>query len=250
MSCYRKLSLLAAAVAAVFLTSAAQTESPPQSRFEVATVKLSPPDARLTSFSAPGEVTYTATTASLMGLLMTAFGVTEMQIAGLPKWSESARYDVVAKPEGEKPLDPEHLRQALQQLLQERLHLSAHHVTKEVRGYKLIVAKGGPRLQPSKGGREGRVERGSNDLAAPNITLQELGPALRFFVEGAPVVDETGIKGNFDIKLNFATEEDAGSALPSVFTALQEQLGLKLVAAKVPLDTVVVDRVDRIPTAN
>jgi uncharacterized protein (TIGR03435 family) len=181
---------------------------------------------------------------------MAAFGVTEMQIVGLPKWSESTNYDVVAKPEGDKLLDDEQLKQSPQQLLKDRLHLSVHHDMKEVRGYRLVIAKGSPKLRASKGGKEGRMQYGSTDLEAPNITLQQFGSALRLFVGGFPVVDETGIKGNFDIRLQFAKEGDDNSSLPSIFTALQEQLGLKLVSGKVPLEMIEIDHVDRVPTEN
>ena len=173
-----------------------------------------------------------------------------MQVVGLPGWSESTHYDVVAKSEGEKPFNDEQTKQALQQLLKERFHLAVHHETKMVGGYRLVVAKGAPKLQASKGGRAGRPELGDNDLEAPNITMQQFCSMLRSQVEGAPVEDATEIKGSFDIKLQFAREEDASSAQPSIFTALQEQLGLKLVSAKVPVDTIVVDHVDRVPTAN
>ena len=246
----RVIGMIAALMVGMIGQSQSQTGFVAQPRFEVASVRLSPPDARFTSFSAPGEMTFTARDASLMGLLVTAFGVTEMQVAGLPKWSESTKYDVVAKPEGEKPLDDVQLKQALQQLLKERLHLAVHHEMRQVKGYTLVVAKGGPKLQASRGGREGRIQFGPDDLEAPNITLQEFGSGLWHFLEGAPVLDETGIKGNFDIKLKFAPEENTNSPLPSIFTALQEQLGLKLVSAKVPLDRIIVDHVDRVPTAN
>jgi len=226
-----------------------QAEPAPQSTFEVTSVRLSPPDARFTSFSPPEAVTYTAKNAGLAGLIEKGYGITDKQLVGQPSWFDSARYDVIAKPPGEKALDEGHLQQALQQLLKERFHLAVHREMKQVQGYVLVVAKDAPKLQPSQGGFPGRTITGNNDSHSPNITLQEFSSFLSSLV-GFPVVDETGIKGSFDIKLQYAQEGDTDSSLPSVFTALQEQLGLKLVSRKVPLEMIVIDHVDRVPTEN
>jgi uncharacterized protein (TIGR03435 family) len=73
---------------------------------------------------------------------------------------------------------------------------------------------------------------------------------LQFLVGGASVVDATGIKGNFEIQLHFAGEDDPDSPLPTIFTALEEQVGLKLISKQVPIDIIVVDHVDPAPTDN
>jgi uncharacterized protein (TIGR03435 family) len=224
------------------------TDSTP--RFAVASVRLSAPDTQFTSFSRPGALTFTATGAPLMGLLTTAFGVPESQVLGLPGWASTARYDVAAKPEGEKPLSDEQFRAAMQQLLEERLHLAFHRETKTVEGYKLIVGKGGPRLKPSKGGWPGRTQFDKDGSYAHNVTLQDFAAGLQWVIRDFPVVDETGIKGSYEINLKFTTDEKVDSSLPSVFTAVQEQLGLKLERAKVPVDVIVIDHVDREPTEN
>jgi uncharacterized protein (TIGR03435 family) len=95
--------------------------------------------------------------------------------------------------------------------------------------------------------RHGRILRGG--LRAQNISLQTLAALLRSPTH-RPVVDQTGIKGNFDIQLDYAPENAPDSTLPSIFTALQEQLGLKLTSQKVPAETLVVDHVERVPTEN
>jgi uncharacterized protein (TIGR03435 family) len=215
----------------------------------VASVRLSPPDARFTSFSALGAVTFTARGAPLAGLIDKAFGVTDKQIVGLPGWSDSTRYDVIAKPPGEKAFNDEQLQRALQQLLKERLHLSVHREMKQVQGYALVVAKDAPKLQVSQGGFPERTELSGDGLRSPNITLQTFCSFLMSLV-GSPIVDATGIKGNFDIRLKFTQEGDVNSPLPSIFTALQEQLGLKLVSRKVPLEMIVIDHVEKVPSEN
>ena len=220
------------------------------SAFGVASVKLSPPDARFTSFSKPGDLTYTATTASLLALLEKAYGVTNTQIIGLPKWSETTNYDVVAKPSADAPFNERQLQEALQQLLKDRFHLLVHHETREVKGFKLVLAKAVPKLQPAQGGPPGRTFVDSDGLEAQNITVDQFCHALQSIIGVPQIKDETGLTGAFKIKVKFATDAEANSPLPSIFTALQEQLGLKLVSATMPTDTIVVDQVDRIPTAN
>jgi uncharacterized protein (TIGR03435 family) len=112
------------------------------------------------------------------------------------------------------------------------------------------VGKDGPKLKPSEGGFPGRTQIDRDGTYASNVTLQDFASALYSFVGGYPVVDETGIKGGFEINLKFATNESVDSPLPSVFTAVQEQLGLRLERAKVPVDVIVIDHVDREPTEN
>lgn len=139
----------------------------------------------------------------------------------------------------------------LQNLLAQRFHLAAHREVKEVNGYTLLVANGGPKLEASKGGAaNGHI--GPDGLTARNVPLSALAAILMHTV-GAHIVDHTGLKGSYDIHLSFAPDASltaTDSALPSVFTALQEQLGLKLVAQKVPVEMLVIDRMEKIPTEN
>jgi uncharacterized protein (TIGR03435 family) len=245
-----KRALANLTLALLTVPALAQSAAPSQPTFEVATVKLSPPNAVFTSFSEPGSFTYTATNASLVGLIDKAFNVNDTQIVGLPQWSDTTHYDIDAKPPGDKPFTDAQLQQALQQLLKDRLHLSIHRETRQVKGYNLVVAKAPPNLQPSKGGPIGRFFINADGFDAPNITLQQFSQRLLYTPVGVPVVDATGIGGSFTIKLKCATDADSDSPLPSIFTALEEQLGLKLVPAKVPAETIVIDHVDRAPTPN
>jgi uncharacterized protein (TIGR03435 family) len=136
----------------------------------------------------------------------------------------------------------------LQRLLAERFHLAVHRGTKEVSGYALIVAKGGPKLKESKA-QAGRSYILPESVVIDHATMDHFASVLAR-PAGRPVVDATGISGVFDINLKYAREGDANSERPSLFTALQEQLGLKLEPRKVSQETIIVDHVDRIPAEN
>jgi uncharacterized protein (TIGR03435 family) len=218
--------------------------------FEVASVRLSPPGGTgLSSFNYLGTTRFTATNVSLPLLLQLAFGVDDYQILQKPSWSDSTLYDVSAKPEGETSLTYEHLKPLLQQLLEQRFHLTVHHETKYFKGYALLVAKGGPKLQTSKGEANHHANILPNGLQGQNLSLQDLASLLSHPV-GRPVVDKTGIQGSYDFKLDYSPNESTDSPFPSVFTAVTEQLGLRLETQQVPVDIVVIDHVDREPTEN
>ena len=120
--------------------------------------------------------------------------------------------------------------------------------TKEGSGYVLVVAKSGAKLKPTEGGAtHSYIFKGRLDLQ--NEPLDGLAGALSR-PAGRPVVNETAIKDNYDIKLQYAPEGAVNSPLPSIFTALQEQLGLQLVPRKVPVEMVVIERVERVPADN
>jgi uncharacterized protein (TIGR03435 family) len=147
------------------------------------------------------------------------------------------------------------MRPLLQNLLEERFHLKTHREQKIVPGYALVVAKSGPKLRPTKG--DTFVGNYSGfEIDYKNVSVANFGGAIGAWVVKQPVVDKTGIQGYYDIDLKFAPEtgplagDPRGTNLPDIFTAMQEQLGLKLVAQKVTVDTLVIDHADRIPTEN
>ena len=218
-------------------------------RFEVATVRLSSPDERGTKFSEPGSTRFTVERASLGALLYFAYGVREEQIEGMPKWAGDTYYDITAVPPNGQAFNEQQEKAAIQQLLKERLHLTAHAASREIHGFRLVTAKSGPILPPSEGGPRYRIFLDDDGLEAPNTTLAKFAPALWGLV-GFPVVDETGLQGDFSIKLKFKKDTDENSSLPSIFTALEEQAGLKLERAVVTVGTIVIDHLDREPTEN
>jgi uncharacterized protein (TIGR03435 family) len=112
-----------------------------------------------------------------------------------------------------------------------------------------MVAKGGPKLQARQRDTPGPGSIMSDGLRAQGWTMSLFTAILANPVR-QPVIDKTGITGRFDIKLSFAPEGAADSALPSVFTAVQEQMGLRLEAQKVPVEMVVIDHIEKVPTEN
>jgi uncharacterized protein (TIGR03435 family) len=220
-----------------------------QPAFEVASVRPTPPGKiGYTSVSPPGAGTFTATNITLKILISMAFGVDSDRIFGKQDWIDTERYDVIAKAEGGREIPKAELGPMLRQLLTERFRLSVHREMKDYPGYALTVWKDGPKLHASEG-KPVRQEIFRGRLVGFNIPVENFAALLRF-PTGRPVVDETGIKGNFDIDLTFAPDDAPDSALPSIFTALQEQLGLKLTPRKVPAETLVVDRAEKVPTEN
>ena len=224
-------------------------ESQSTERFDVASVRISPPTSTSKpSWSDPDGATFTATDIPLRILIQMAYEVDEKQIEG-EDLCGSEQYDIAAKPEGGGMLTPGRLKPMLTSLLAERFGLVTHRETRAASGYALVTAKGGSKLQASDASRKGRsaILRGRIiGYGADMVVLTSmLGRTLR-----APVVDKTGIKGNYDIDLNFAPEDSVDSSLPSIFTAIQEQLGLKLESQKVRLKMLVIDRCQRVPTEN
>ena len=186
---------------------------------------------------------------TLKMLIGLAYGVDQKYIQGGPDWLDSQAYDIEAKVEGERQLTYEQIKPLLQHLLEQRLEVATHRVTKMFPGYALIVAKGGEKLQPAKGDTRPHANIFSNRLQAQHMDLDHFVEILSHPI-GYPVVDKTGITGNFDFDLSYAPANDPGSPLPSLFTALQEQLGLKLETQKVPVEMLVIDHADKIPTEN
>jgi len=217
--------------------------------FETAVVKISPAHGSgLTSMGPYGTDRFTITNAPLGLLLQIAFSVQPYQLAGEPKWTDFERYDVTAKAEDGVKLTSGKLQPRLQRLLAQRLKLTVHRETKDFSGFELVAAEGGPKLKESAAdnSEEGEVYPGGMRL--PHASLDWLasmltGPA------GRPVVNKTGISGSYDIELTYGKDE-RDTAAPSIFTALQEQLGLKLDAQKVAVEMLVIDRVDRVPAGN
>jgi uncharacterized protein (TIGR03435 family) len=192
----------------------------------------------------------TVRNASLSVLIQIAYSIDDQhQISAKPDWMESQLYDVSAKVEGNQQLTLGQLRPMLLHLLEQRFHLQTHRETRMSSGYALVVAKGGAKLKPGKEGREPRFQVLPNGLQAMHSTVKDMTGALAIAIH-QPVIDKTDLTGTYDINLSYAPINDPNSTLPSIFNALQEQLGLKLEAQKVPVETLVVDHSDKVPTEN
>jgi bla regulator protein blaR1 len=259
-----------------------QTGSAPLT-FEVASIKPTAADFHGTMFQLQPGGGLRITGANLKTLLAYMYDVREFQISGGPGWINSERYDIVAKPEratgsDSAPADPgkltddqrktflEQTRQRMQSLLAERFHLSVHRETKEAPVYALAVSKSGSKLQPAKGGGPDKMRMGRAEITGEAVEIQMLVMPLANIL-GRPVVDKTGLAGKFDFKLewtpdpnqsfgNFGPPPPGAEAPPpgdpsgpSIFTAVQEQLGLRLESEKGPVEMVVIDRVEK-PSEN
>jgi len=195
--------------------------------FEVASVKVTSMDSF--SISPYGLERFSIRSASMTLLITFAYGVGDDQISGGPGWRDSEYYDVTAKAE-------------------DGVKLAAHREMKQLPGYALMVATGGARLKRSE--REaatlGSILPGG--LRALSISMDSFAGMLARAV-GRPVVNGTGLGGNYEIAIDYAPEAEADSSLPSIFTALQEQLGLRLQARTLPVESLVIDHAEH-PTAD
>jgi uncharacterized protein (TIGR03435 family) len=248
-------------------------------KFEVASIKpCQDPLNDLGHHSSPGRLASDcAELLNLIGNAYTTFADGHLNlnsepapINGGPPWVHSASYEVNAKAEG-NPSVPMMLGPMMRRLLEDRFHLKIHHQTTKGPVYFLTVARGGPKLHPFTEGSctpystlpRPPLQPGSKEyceriisggpppwMEAKGATLDEFCKTLRMVVD-RPVIDKTGITGRFDIRVEFSREEPAPdpTAPPSIFTALQEKLGLRLEPGRGPVETLVIDHIEK-PTGN
>ncbi len=221
--------------------NAAQTRA-----FEVASVKHveTPPGGYHSSMNLdPGRLT--CSNVSLRKLIVNAYGIKDFQLVG-PDWLASELYDIVATlPAGATGAQALPM---MQTLLADRFHLASHRETREIPAYGLVVGKNGTSLKPVEFGRSS-TSASPGHLTANKIPMDKLADFLARQVD-RPVLDMTNLKGVFDFTLEWSTDEANPEAGPPIFAALQQQLGLKLEARKTPIETFVVDRVEKTPTGN
>ncbi len=253
------VAALATFVASVTLAQSAAPE------FEVASVRPAGHDGLIEnhtpSLNADPGRNLNFANISVRDLIMLAYGVGAPQISG-PEWLLS-RYDMIAK----IPADAkkEQIPLMLQTLLSQRFKLAFHRDQKTMQIYALEVAKGGPKLTESAGGDKG--ESGCNRsfaetegatlaavchrMSSADIAQQVQTLAPGYFRDG-PIIDLTGLKGTYDFKLEWITRVEAnqGSDGPTIFDAVQKQLGLKLDGRKQSLEILVIDHCEKEPTEN
>jgi len=234
-------------------------------QFEVATIKPSNPETQGRGFRVRGREFSTINT-TLSSLITFAYGLHPKQIVGAPAWIESDKFDITAQPDLPGRPNDKQWKAMLQGLLADRFQLKFHHEKRELAVYALEVAKSGSKLTKSQGdpnGLPGMFFRGLGILPANNATMQDFAGLLQSAVLDRPVVDQTGLTGRWDFTLNWTPDDsqfvgmgikvpppsDKPDAPPGLFTAVQEQLGLKLDSIKAPVDVLVVDRVEK-PSAN
>jgi len=228
---------------------------------------------------------YTATNVSLKMLIQMAYGIRQDLISGGPDWVDSAHFDLDAKVDGAdvdtlKKLSPEQRRMVLRPALEDRFKLKVHTETKQLPVFELGIAKGGTKLKEAspdatypngfKGfdgvAHGGMLRMGNGEFQGQGVEIKGLVNMLSQQLRQT-VIDKTGLTGKYDFELNWTPDDglvpmfhgtdgspqkadpapDASG--PTIFTALQEQLGLKLQSAKGPVETLVIDHVE-MPSEN
>jgi uncharacterized protein (TIGR03435 family) len=259
--------------AALSITSLASSQSPstqppssptPKPEFEVASIRqniTATEHDRSHIYSAATDGNYRTVNAPLKMLLESAFNLPEARILGVPSSIASAKFDIEAKSDAvlsqqlsKLPSDQGRAikQQMLQALLADRFKLVTHMETRELPIYALVVAKNGPLIHPSQAGGT-TINRGNNRISVQGSdnTVALLAEQLSLTL-GRVVVDKTGLEGRYDITLKWtpddASTSDASSG-PSIFTAIQEQLGLKLESTKGPVQVLIIDHVE-MPSEN
>jgi uncharacterized protein (TIGR03435 family) len=233
--------------------------------FEVATIKPSQPDEQR-SVVVQGTRLVTADT-SFVDLLMFAYSVHSLQIMDGPEWLKTEKFDVVVQPSLPGRPSSAQMRSIIQKLLADRFKLAFHHAQRELPVYRIVTAKGGPKLTPTT-----KEEQAVTNTAAigfaegrmtvRNATLSEFASLMQRYVRlDRPIVDHTGIAGKYDFELGWTPDfsqfdgrspwpaRTGESDWPTLYTAIQEQLGLKLEATREPTDVFVIDSVER-PSVN
>jgi uncharacterized protein (TIGR03435 family) len=173
-------------------------------------------------------------------VITSAFNIELWALKGAPDWTASEGYNITATmPAGTSNDD---LRAMIRRLLGERCKLVTHRETKETSVYALVVAKGGPKLKATAEGTKYGVQRRAGHLETHRTSIANFVRSLGEL--DRPILDMTGIQGQFDITLDWSAETG-----PSIFTAIEEQSGLRLEARKVPIEYVVIDSIER-PSGN
>jgi uncharacterized protein (TIGR03435 family) len=185
---------------------------------------------------------------SLQQLIAQAYDVKDYSLTG-PVWLGDDHFDIVARTTEGTPGNL--LRPMLQSLLAERFGLMVHWEPKLVSGYALVAGKKPPLLHEKPAGAGSNTNTGNGNMHGTNVAMDKLADLLARLVH-QPVQDQTGLVGVFDVNLEWTPEqaEPAAGDPGSIFTALQEQVGLKLEPQKVTIRVLVVDRIERVPTEN
>ncbi len=230
--------------------------------YEVISVKPSKPGCNVTSFhSPPGRLMIRCY--QLLRLLFVAYTISlDARIPGMPSWGDSALFDIDAKAdeatsdamnrltEREQSIQTQRMIRAI---LADRFKLRVHTETRERPVYNLVIAKRGFKLTPTQQGDQpgGYYSWGSGRIQVRGGPIASLVYCLSEGLVDRTVIDKTGLTGNYDIDLKWTPDDQQGTpdAGPTLFTALEEQLSLKLVPSKGPVDTFVVDHAEK-PTEN
>ena len=224
--------------------------------FEVAAIKHSDPNNGNHGFHMNGRH-FNIENQTVKRLMMFAYGVHKDQIAGEPDWAGSEWFDIDGVPDVDGEPSVNQAREMVRKLLTDRFGLQFHREQREMAAYALTVAKGGPKMKKTQSDPDSLPDQtGSNNsgirrMRFTNNSMEELALGMQFMMD-RPVVDKTGLAGRWDFDLAWTYDDTRltdPNAPPGLFTAVQEQLGLKLEAVKAPVEVLVVDSVQK-PTEN
>ena len=226
--------------------------------FEVATIKPGVPDS-------PGKVirpnhrNFSTLNTTLFDLITYAYCLHPRQIAGAPGWAETDKYDLAGIPDTPGTPNPAEVKVMVQKLLADRFGLKFHREKKELSVFTITVGKTGSKLTLSEGaGNPSLLFKALGTLVVKNATMADFAGVMQANALDRPVVNQTGLSGKFDFTLDWLSDETQFGALglkvpppadtdtrSNLFTAIQEQLGLKLESAKASVDILVIDHVAR-----
>lgn len=271
----RAFVLIALTVAGTAASLAQDTAGPaqpasalpaPNLEFDVVSIKLNRGGDRRMSHAMPANGDgLTLTNVPLFVIVLYAYDFNRPSLAfGLPDWTKTTRYDIAAKVTGsnledyQKLSNAEH-RKMLQKVLEDRFQLKTHWESRPMPVYEFAVAKSGVKMKKAGTGEtspngQSIVSSGPNQLTARAALVENLAWALSDSGMDRPVVDGTGLTAKYDFTLHYAPIQDGSGAStdtaePSIFTAVEEQLGLKLEPAKAPVQCLVIDHIEE-PSQN
>jgi uncharacterized protein (TIGR03435 family) len=215
----------------------------PEPVFDVASVRMSQPGDRGGSSLDPGRLSVRGET--LRGLILSVYKVPAWRVSGGPTWLDTDGYDITATFPPNTSQDQVGIM--LQNLLGERFKLAIHREMRDSSVCALVVAKGGPKLKEAAESKFS-ANRGTGHLEIHHADMALFARNIPVDAVDLPIVDMTGLQGYFDFALDWTPDtahpgrNDAG---PSIYTALQEQLGLKLEARRMPIEFIVIDHIER-----
>ena len=240
-------------------------ELPKPLAFEVASITPCPPGTPtppmehtgLTQFTSPGGK-FRASATTVKTLLEWAYSIQPSQHSGGPSWIGTDRYDIVAKAEG-NATDAQ-MKRMVQTLLADRFKLKLHRESKDLSAYVITVGKTAPKLAPPKDDETNSLQfapqtvpnqRSSYHLLFTRFTLQQLCDLFARQMDSL-VVNQTGLNGEYDFALDLTPDETRPNPVDStlLMTAMREQLGLTLKSQKIPVDTLVIDSVEKVAAGN
>jgi uncharacterized protein (TIGR03435 family) len=222
---------------------------------EVATVKLHDPDSRRQGWNFTAD-RVRIENQTLVSLMMYAFSVDPQQIVDAPEWAQKTAFGIEGVTDTPGKPNLKQQQELVQAVLADRFGLKFHREQRPLNVYAIQVAKGGPKLTPAAHPARDATQRARNEGPAlvvmmGSASMKDFVLDMQFFLD-RPLVDQTGLTGRYDISLRYTPDETHSTdpnAPPGLFTAIQEQLGLKLQPLKAPVDVLVIDAVQR-PSEN